>query len=220
MDSHLSFCSSSIGLGALPEHRLGVPLCLAPFILAGEGREVMCQTLSHHGARHWRLLKAIKTKENTWDSAGATEQLFTGILHPTKHTMAAKTLTLLPTHALSSITFSQPLPPHPHTPTPLTPSTAPAILSELAHTADAESSLLSQPQTLARKINSNLASSQPHVILDKPVLYAIHQIKPGRRSLRTEGSSNPLPGQPWHRLIYLPPHGPALVRGAPARPNL
>ena len=68
VDSHLSSCSSSIGLGALPEHRLGVPLCLAPFILAGEGREGMCQTLSHHGAGHWRLLKAIKTKENTRDS--------------------------------------------------------------------------------------------------------------------------------------------------------
>ena len=48
--------------------------------------------------------------------AGATEQLFTGILHPTRHTMAAKALTLLLTYALSSITFSQPLPPHPHTP--------------------------------------------------------------------------------------------------------
>ena len=48
--------------------------------------------------------------------AGATEQLFTGILHPRRHTTAAKTLTLLPTYALSSITFSQPLPPHSHTP--------------------------------------------------------------------------------------------------------
>ena len=87
-----------------------------------------------------------------------------------RHTTAAKTLTLLPTYALSSITFSQPLPLHP---TPLTTSMPPAILSELAHTADAESSLLSQPQTLARKINCNLATSQPHVTLDKPVLYAI-----------------------------------------------
>lgn len=31
---------ASIGLGALPEHRLGVLLCLDSFILAGEGREV------------------------------------------------------------------------------------------------------------------------------------------------------------------------------------
>ena len=74
------------------------------------------------------------------------------------------------------------------------PPPPPAILSELAHTADAESSLLSRPQILARKINSSLAPGQPHVTLDRLVLYAIHQMKPGRQSLQTEGSPNPLPG--------------------------
>lgn len=163
-------------------------------------------------------MKAIKNKENTWDSLLEQQSSSSQASFIPRDTQRLQRLLPCFRHMPSLPSPSASL--SPHTPTPLTPSTPPAVLSELAHTADTESSLLSQPQTLARKINSNLASSQPHVTRDKPVLYAIHQIKPGRQSLWTERSSNPLPGQSWHSLIYLLPHGPALARGAPARPHL
>lgn len=196
MDPRLYSCSSPTGLGAQPERTAGSSAllrCLHP----GRRRQgsCKCETLSHCKARNWRLLKTIKTNENPLAPLlGRPGRFFTGTPHCTRHTVAARS------HYPASDT--RPAPPSPSaTPFPAPPPPPPAVLSELAHTAHAESSLLSRPQILARKINSSLAPGQPHVTLDRFVLYAVHQMKPGRHSLQTAGSPNPLPGGPWHSLI-------------------